>query len=191
LLAYAGKGGFAVSTLDISAAVSDMVRVLRPSVPETIQLEVELPEHLPAIEADVRQVQQLAYNLLINAVEAVEGHGVVRVATGRVRLDHAIDAVPRQLNPGEYVFFQVEDTGTGMNEHVKTRMFDPFFTTKFTGRGLGLAAVSGIVRAHHGGLQLMTAPGQGSTFRVLFPVALASRERPLSRKCASTPRSDE
>jgi signal transduction histidine kinase len=108
-----------------------------------------------------------------------------------VRLDHAIDAVPRQLNPGEYVFFQVEDTGTGMNEHVKTRMFDPFFTTKFTGRGLGLAAVSGIVRAHHGGLQLMTAPGQGSTFRVLFPVALASRERPLSRKCASTPRSDE
>ena len=176
LLAYAGKGGFAISTLDLSETVAGMVHVLRASLPKTVQLELDLPTHLPQIEADVRQVQQIAYNLLINAVEALDGQGTIRVVTGQVQLKHGIDAAPRFVSPGEYVFFQVEDTGMGMDDHVKARIFDPFFTTKFTGRGLGLAAVSGFVRAHKGGIEIMTAPGQGSTFRVLLPVPRISEE---------------
>ncbi|MEO8371546.1 MAG: PAS domain S-box protein [Candidatus Solibacter sp.] len=172
LLAYAGKGRFSVSKVNLSAAVAEAVRATRASIPETVKLEVDLPEQLPEIKTDARQVQQIACNLLINAVEAVEGHGVIRVSTGRLKMgvEHSCEG-KGHLDADEYVYYQVEDTGAGMDEQVKARIFDPFYTTKFLGRGLGLAAVSGFVRSHNGAIQLMTAPGQGSTFRILLPVA--------------------
>jgi len=173
LLAYAGKGGFAVSKVNLSDAVGDVVHAMRASIPSTVVLEVDLAQQLPEIKADSRQVQQIACNLLINAVEAVEGYGAIRVSTGRLQLDaeDSCSAGTGHIRAGEYVYCQVEDTGGGMDEQVKARIFDPFYTTKFMGRGLGLAAVSGFVRSHNGAIQLMTAPGQGSTFRVLLPVA--------------------
>jgi signal transduction histidine kinase len=172
LLAYAGKGGFEVTAVDLSDAAAEMVQGLLGSIPATVKLEVELAERIPPIQADARQVQQIVLNLLMNAAEAVNEYGVIRVSTGRMQVgtQASCGAGACQLSPGEYVFLQVEDTGPGMDEHVKARIFDPFFTTKFVGRGLGLAAVSGFVRAHKGAIQLTTAPGQGSTFRVLLPV---------------------
>ncbi len=145
LLTYAGKGRIAISRLDLSDAVTEMIGLLRASIPESVQLELDLALHLPAIEADGRQLRQIAYNLLINAVEAVDGQGVVRISTGRVNIgqESYCSVVASKLSPGEYVYCQVEDTGTGIDKEVKARIFDPFFTTKSLGRGLGLAAVSG------------------------------------------------
>jgi len=143
---------------------------------------------LPLIEADPRQVQQIAMNLVINAVEAIDGEGIIRITTGHEQLEkESLNGVGlSHLSAGDYVFLEVQDNGKGMDETTKARIFDPFFTTKFTGRGLGLAAVSGIVRGHRGGIQLSTAPGEGSTFRVYLPAVPRPAER-VSTEMSSLP----
>jgi CheY-like chemotaxis protein len=174
LLAYSGKGRFTLSKFNMSEAVSEMLELIHTSIPDTVKVELHLEHDLPAIEADPTQIQQIAMNLVINAAEAIEGNGVVRISTDRIRLeveDLARTESLSHLTPGEYVLFQVEDSGVGMHEETRSRIFDPFFTTKFTGRGLGLSAVSGIVRGHRGAIQVISAPGQGSTFRVYLPVS--------------------
>src|SRR6185312_7288582 len=121
------------------------------------------------------QLRQVIMNLVINAAEAIEGAGSVLVSTGIYQLvDQEIrsnDAL-RHLTPGEYVCLEVTDTGSGMNAETQSRIFDPFFTTKFTGRGLGLAAVSGIIRGHRAGLSLNSEPGCGTEFVIHFPIAV-------------------
>jgi len=174
LLAYAGKGRFKVETFSISDAVSEILELIRASIPERVQLQLRLDTDLPAIEADPTQMQQVAMNLVINAAEAIEGDGTIKISTRRELLAPEYLAGAEGLShlaPGDYVVLQVEDNGSGMHEEIKSRIFDPFFTTKFTGRGLGLAAVAGIVRGHRGGIQVISSPGIGSTFRVLLPSA--------------------
>ena len=181
LLAYAGKGHFRVESFNISDAVSEILELIHASIPERVRLQLRLEKDLPAIEADPTQIQQVIMNLVINAAEAIEGAGTVEVSTVRERLeaqDLAGTEGFSQLTPGNYVILQVEDNGVGMNEETKSRIFDPFFTTKFTGRGLGLAAVAGIVRSHRGAIQVLSSPGCGSTFRVLLP----SAGRPAARR---------
>jgi CheY-like chemotaxis protein len=130
---------------------------------------------LPAIKADRGQVQQVVMNLVINAAEAIgeDRDGKVRVATRSEILSPATRAhfLPDRPEPGLYVVLEVEDDGAGMTQEVLAKIFDPFFSTKFTGRGLGLSAVLGIVRSSGGALTVETEPGQGSTFRVYFPAA--------------------
>jgi CheY-like chemotaxis protein len=128
------------------------------------------------VVADVAQLQQLIMNLVINAAEAIgDNPGSVTVTTGEQQFvggetsGTTVGADP--ITPGRYVFFEVQDDGSGMDEATITKIFDPFFTTKFTGRGLGLSAVLGIVRSHHGFIQVASSPGHGSTFKVLFPAA--------------------
>jgi two-component system, cell cycle sensor histidine kinase and response regulator CckA len=174
ILAYAGKGSLALESFSISDAVHEILELIQASIPPNVLLELHLEEELPAIYADPSQIQQVAMNLLMNAAEAIEGYGVVRLATGCRNLSADELSVAdglAHLKPGKYVYLQVKDTGTGMQEQVKARIFDPFFTTKFTGRGLGLPAVAGIVRAHHGGIHVETAPKAGSTFHIYLPVA--------------------
>jgi PAS domain S-box-containing protein len=174
LLAYSGKGRFRVENVNISDAVAEILELIHASIPERVQLQLRLQQDLPAIEADPTQIQQVAMHLVINAAEAIENGGTIKIWTGRERLDREHLAKTEglnQLTPGEYVVFQVEDNGSGMHEDTKSRIFDPFFTTKFTGRGLGLAAVAGIVRGHRGAIQVLSLPGVGSTFRVLLPSA--------------------
>jgi PAS domain S-box-containing protein len=174
LLAYAGKGRFKIETFNISDAVEEILGLIHASISERVQLQLRLDKDLPAIEADPTQIQQVAMNLIINAAEAIDGGGTITISTRREYLDRQRLAGTEglsQLAPGDYVILQVEDNGSGMHEETKARIFDPFFTTKFTGRGLGLAAVAGIVRAHHGGIHVLTSPGIGSTFRVLLPSA--------------------
>ena len=180
LLAYAGKGRLLVERINLSRIVSDILHLIQTSIPKKVNLQLDLSYELPIIEADASQIQQIIMNLAINAAEAIgENGGAVHVSTGveEVGTGGLPEAVIGEVERGPYVYLEVSDTGAGMDDETRSKIFDPFFTTKFTGRGLGLAAVSGIVRGHKGALLLHSAPGAGSTFRVLLPVARDGVER--------------
>ena len=173
LLAYAGKGRFIVEPLNLSGLVREISALVGSSIPKTVQLRLELDTDVPPIEADASQIQQVVMNLVINGAEAIRGTGVVSVRTRRQDADEQFlrGFFPNEgVAAGCYAALEVSDTGIGMDEETQSKIFDPFFTTKFTGRGLGLAAVQGIVRSHNGALQVESAPGRGTTFRLLFPV---------------------
>jgi CheY-like chemotaxis protein len=175
MLAYSGKGRFVLETLDLSAVVREMAHILRVSISKKATLRHEFPEHLPAVEADASQIRQVVLNLLTNASEALgDQSGVISITTGSQMCDRAFLAgsiLGADAVEGLYVFLEVSDTGCGMDAATLERIFDPFFSTKFTGRGLGLAAVLGIVRGHKGVLRVYSELGKGSRFEVLLPVA--------------------
>jgi PAS domain S-box-containing protein len=174
MLAYAGKGRFVLEPVNLAGMVRDTIPLLQTSISKKITVELELASGTPAIESDPSQMQQVFMNLALNAGEAVgDRDGVISVSTGEVTVDAAqirdeLEGWP--IKPGRYTFLEVRDTGGGMDAETKPKIFDPFFSTKFQGRGLGLAAVAGIVRAHNGAVRVTAAPGAGSTFRVLLPV---------------------
>jgi two-component system, cell cycle sensor histidine kinase and response regulator CckA len=173
MLAYSGKGRFVVERMDLSRRVRETLPLIRAAIPPRVEVKLNLAEGLPELEADPGQIQQVVMNIIINGAEAIpeDRTGTVTVETREER----VGAKDRGgLETGRYVVFQVTDTGCGMDEETKTRIFDPFFTTKFTGRGLGLAAVLGIVRGHRGAIDVQSAPGKGATFRVLLPAAAAT-----------------
>ena len=182
MLAYSGKGKFVVESLDLSALIPEISGLVRPSVSKKIALHFDLAAGLPPIEADRGQVQQVFMNLVLNAAEAIGSHnGLISIRTGVENVDRRYSLLhpeATELQPGRYVFLEVRDTGCGMDEATRAKIFDPFFSTKFTGRGLGLAAVSGIVRGHQGAIVVASAPGKGTCFTVLFPAASPSGVRP-------------
>ncbi len=176
MLAYSGRGHFVIEPVDLSKQVIQITSLIQASIPKNVELRLSLANNLPLVDVDVSQLQQLIMNLVINAAEAVGA------ASGSVELRTSVETVgeeelranaARTTPPaGEYVGITVEDEGCGMNEATLARIFDPFFTTKFTGRGLGLSSVLGIVRGHKGLITVVSAPGAGSKFRVLFPVSV-------------------
>jgi len=173
LLAYAGKGDSTVTRFDVSGLIAEILPLIQTSIPKAVQLELSLPPGLPWIRADASEIQQIVMNLVINGAEAIgSGGGSLRVSTGIAGLDPSDEEQP------DGVYFEVRDSGCGMDEATQRRIFEPFFTTKFTGRGLGLAAVSGIVRRLKGRLALQSAPGEGSTFRIVFPGVPAQLPEP-------------
>ncbi|HJV21931.1 MAG TPA: response regulator [Holophagaceae bacterium] len=173
MLAYSGRGRFQVEAMDLNKELEGIAHLLTVSLPKDVVLRFELGHHLPPVEADPSQVQQVVLNLVTNAAEAMlEGGGQISLRTGVKSMDAAAIAglkAAEAMVPGRFLWLEVEDEGTGMDEATQTRVFDPFFTTKFTGRGLGLAAMQGIVRGHQGGVSLQSTPGQGTRFRVYFP----------------------
>jgi two-component system, cell cycle sensor histidine kinase and response regulator CckA len=173
LLAYAGGGQFAFERLDLSAVAAEMVRLAPASRSATIEVVTELEAGLPAVEGDPSQVRQAVMSCVLNAAEALgDAAGRITIRTGVAELDQAALAeciAGDELCPGRYAWVEVSDTGCGIPAADLGRIFDPFFSTKFTGRGLGLAAVLGIVRAHDGAICVTSAPGSGSTFRILLP----------------------
>ncbi|HTA20666.1 MAG TPA: response regulator, partial [Polyangia bacterium] len=188
MLAYSGKGHFEVRPFDVSRLVKELANLLETTISKKVQLRLELGAGLPTIEADMAQVQQIIMNLVINGAEAIgDQRGTVLVTTGTQNVDEvyaqslfATDGIAT----GRYVFIEVHDTGCGMDEATKAKIFDPFFTTKFTGRGLGLAAVLGIVRGHGGAIKVYSSPGRGSTFKVFFRASSAEaieRVKPVPR----------
>ena len=186
LLAYAGKGRFVVEDLDLSHQVREITALVQASIPRTVQLRLELAEHLPCIEADSAQIQQVIMNLVINGAEAIPENqaGSVLVATGVQDVDAAYirTTLPdTEISDGQYVTLEVHDTGVGIRPDAVRQIFDPFFTTKFTGRGLGLAAVKGIVRGHKGAIKVYSTPGQGTTFKLLFPASRQEARHTASR----------
>jgi PAS domain S-box-containing protein len=174
MLAYAGKGQFVVEPLDLSQQVNEIAILLRTSISRLVELDLRLDGNLPPVDADHSQIQQVIMNLAINGAEAIdEQRGTLTIATGS-----------REVNGEPQVVLEVTDTGCGMDEHTKARIFDPFFTTKFTGRGLGLAAVMGIIRAHRASISVETAPGSGSTFTVAFPASTTVGDDSLAEQRA-------
>ena len=173
MLAYSGKGQFIIQPIDVNELVKEMGHLLRASISKTVLFNYHFTENLPAIEGDAVQVRQVVMNLITNASEAIGNRsGVITLDTGLVEISRnelAESFLNNDLPGGFYVSIEVVDTGAGMDEKTKARMFDPFFTTKFAGRGLGLAAVLGIVRAHKGTIKVHSEIGKGSKFTVLFP----------------------
>ncbi len=173
MLAYSGKGRLRVEPIDLPTLVQEMAQLLRASISKKATLELEFADHLPAIEGDPTQVRQVVMNLITNASEALgEDSGVITLETGEFFADReylASTYMDDDLEPRRYVVLEVSDTGGGMDEETRSKIFDPFFTTKFTGRGLGLAAVLGIVRGHHGAIRVVSESGSGTSFKILFP----------------------
>lgn len=174
LLAYAGKGQFSVGLFDLSQVTFQTIERLRPSIPTNVQVRLELQQGLPKLHTDPSHIQQVITNLVLNGVEAIgEGRtGIVTVETTLKRFhENDLPSMPAvgEITPGTYLLLRISDIGAGMDNEIVTRIFDPFFTTKFTGRGLGLAAVSGIIRSLGGAVMVHTAPEHGTTFSVCFP----------------------
>jgi PAS domain S-box-containing protein len=184
MLAYSGRGRFVVQKLDINRLIEETTHLLQISISKQAVLRFNLAKGLPTIEADATQIRQVVMNLVINASEAIgEKSGVISISTGLTRIDHAYlggtIAAP-DIPEGEYVSMEISDTGTGMSAETRAKIFDPFFSTKFTGRGLGLAAVLGILRGHKGALKVYSELGRGTTFKLLFPCATGPAETAAS-----------
>ncbi|MCC6857819.1 MAG: PAS domain-containing protein [Bryobacterales bacterium] len=185
MLAYSGKGRTALETLDLAELVRRVARLVQSSIPARASLRLDLTPDLPAIRAHTGQIQQLLMNVIINAAEALgEEPGLITVRLGSVSLNRS-EAAACRLPAGRYVRLEVLDNGCGMDEATKARIFEPFFTTKATGSGLGLSAVSGIVRAHGGTVEVSSTPGTGTSFVVLFPAALRAAQPGTSQAAAS------
>ena len=174
MLAYSGKGEFIIQPLNLTSIVEEMLDLLQVSIAKDVILKFDLARSLPAIEADASQLQQVIMNLVINASEAIENKsGVISVATGAMHADARYLSetwLDEGLAEGHYAYLEISDTGCGMNKATMAKIFDPFFTTKFTGRGLGMSAILGIVRGHKGAVKVYSEPGRGTTFKVLLPI---------------------
>jgi signal transduction histidine kinase len=190
LLAYAGKGRFAIENLDLTDLVSRSAELLGASVSKRTSFGFHLAKDLPVLKADPGWIAQLLRALVINAGEAIplDAEGRIEIATGLWQVTPEMARRHSQgfaVHPGPYVCLEVTDNGTGMDEATVSRIFEPFFSTKFPGRGLGLAAVDGIVRSSKGFIEVRSAPGAGTTFRVFLPAFERSREVPAERATAS------
>jgi PAS domain S-box-containing protein len=175
MLAYSGKGRFVVERLNLGRQVREILALIEASIPKRVKVELNFEDPLPPIEGDAGQIQQLIMNLLINGAEAIgPGGGTISVTAALLEIgkDYVRDNLAGDNIPaGAYVALEVRDNGIGMDAATQARIFDPFFTTKFTGRGLGLAAVLGIVRGHRGALTVHSEPGRGASFKILLPAA--------------------
>src|SRR5258708_7374080 len=173
MLAYAGKGQIITDRVDLSELVRGTTSLLEVTISKNTRLDLRLADGLPPVLADITQLRQIVMNLVINAADALGGNpGLITVAT---RTSEAgADLLKSSLGhpdlpAGPYVELEVTDSGSGMSPETMARIFEPFFTTKFSGRGLGLSAVLGIVQSHCGALFVDSQPGVGSTFRLLLP----------------------
>ncbi|MFT3866872.1 MAG: PAS domain S-box protein [Nibricoccus sp.] len=190
MLAYSGRGRFIIKKLDLSRIVEETTQLLTISISKKATLHYDLARDLPPVQVDSAQISQVIMNLVINASEAIgDQPGDIFVHTGLMHADRNYlmrSEIADPLAPGDYVFLEVRDTGCGIQPENLKRIFEPFFTTKFTGRGLGLAAVLGIVRGHQGTLCVSSELGKGTTFRMLLPCVLGSYDTPTRSPFAET-----
>jgi two-component system cell cycle sensor histidine kinase/response regulator CckA len=183
MLAYAGKGRFVIQTIDLNELIVEMAALLKASIAKPVALHFDLAAHLPPIEGDATQIRQIVMNLIMNAAEAIgEAPGNIRIKTQPQQFHEERTAgttavVGDEPLSGDYIVLDVSDTGSGMDAATIARIFEPFFTTKFTGRGLGLAAVMGIIRGHHGRLQVTSEVGKGTVFSMFLPSVEGHAER--------------
>jgi two-component system, cell cycle sensor histidine kinase and response regulator CckA len=179
MLAYSGKGSFIIESIDAGELVSEMMHLLEVSISKRISLKYNFADNLPSFNGDVTQIRQIIMNMITNASEAIgENTGTIALSTGAMICDQNylndvdnsfIIAEDDKLSEGLYVYFEVTDSGCGMDSNTFKKIFDPFFSTKFTGRGLGMSAVLGIIRGHKGFIRILTEVDKGSTFKVFLP----------------------
>jgi PAS domain S-box-containing protein len=177
MLAYAGKAQLTKTQINMNMLVNEMVSMMKSTLPLNAFIKLDLSTRIPTISGDASQLRQIVMNLVINASEAigkVQGEIRVSLANTRVTAGQADkDYHGKSIPPGDYVCLEVTDNGCGMDDETKWRIFEPFYTTKFTGRGLGLSAVLGIINSHGGALRLFSQQCQGTTFKVYLPVQIS------------------
>jgi len=183
LMAYAGKGERRVEEVDLGIVAKEVAHMLRISLPVNVALHCDLADRIPFVKGDPTQIFQMAMNLLTNAYEAcpTSDPGRITLRTRSQQVDpDALDSGGWVLSlaPGRYATLEVDDNGIGMTPEILGRILDPFFTTKPTGHGLGLAAVTGILRSHGGGLRVVSEPGRGSSFTLFLPAMAGPRSLP-------------
>jgi len=192
MLAYSGKGSVIIQSLDLSRLVGEIVALLEVSIDKKVTLKLDLHKPLPNIDGDITQIQQIIMNLVINASEAMhKAGGTITISTGLMEVDEAY--LKKSLHKigssvGNFVYMKVSDSGCGMDAETQKKIFDPFFTTKFTGRGLGMSAVLGIVNGHKGILNLHSERDVGTTFKIAFPVSSISNAITLEPKDIKVPK---
>ncbi|MCR4316027.1 MAG: PAS domain S-box protein [Planctomycetes bacterium] len=188
MLAYSGKGKFLVETVNIATLVKEMTNLLSVSISKKATIRYVSDTEAPLIEGDASQIRQVVMNLITNASDALEDkEGIISVITGSLYCEKSYlkdTYFDEELDPGMYAYLEVSDTGCGMDAQTRAKIFDPFFTTKFTGRGLGLAAVLGIIRGHKGAIKVYSEPGRGTTIKVLFP---GTDKTPIPKKVEVEP----
>ncbi|MBN2654568.1 MAG: DUF3365 domain-containing protein [Nitrospirae bacterium] len=176
MLAYSGKGYFQIEQIDLNRLVQDNFDILKSSISKSVTFNLKTEPDLSLIEGDSGQIQQIVLNLITNASESIgDGIGTVTVTTGAGYFgvkEIEKSRLNKKPDPGHFVWVMVSDTGCGMDEGVQEKIFDPFFTTKFTGRGLGMSAVLGIIKSHNGAIMVESAPGEGTVMQVLFPALM-------------------
>jgi two-component system, cell cycle sensor histidine kinase and response regulator CckA len=191
MLAYAGKGTLVQSQVNLQLLLKDMLKMLRSAIPTNVSIELDLVSGQPHITGDPAQIQQIVMNLIINAADAIgDNNGTIRVALAIIE-DHVVqserDYFGNVIPCGRYASLEVSDSGCGMDDEIQRRIFEPFFTTKFTGRGLGMSAILGIIKAHNGVLQLSSRPGIGTNFRIYFPLSTFSCSAVPAQAAKSVP----
>ncbi|MBF0224486.1 MAG: response regulator [Desulfobacterales bacterium] len=173
MLAYVGKGKFVFEKMNLSQVTEEMKQLIESSISKKVDLEYNLNTDIPLIKVDPVQIEQIIMNLVINASESLnDNNGKVAIETGSMHASESFlkdTYIDDNLSSGLYAYIQVSDTGCGMSKETIEKIFDPFFTTKFTGRGLGLPVMLGIVRIHKGAIEVKSKINEGSIFRVLFP----------------------
>lgn len=174
MLAYAGKASLTQTQVVLWALVDDVISMLKATISRNVVINTQFSSDIPSITGDASQLRQIVMNLIINASEAIgEAQGVINVIVSKIAIktgQSAKDHLGKAIPVGWYACLEVSDSGCGMDEETKRRIFEPFYSTKFTGRGLGMSAVLGIIAAHKGSLQLVSEPRQGTTFKVYLPV---------------------
>jgi len=194
MLAYAGRDTASMEKLDLNDVILGIEDLLSVNIPPAVKLDFILAEDLPTVDADELQIGQIVMNLVKNAFEALpETGGTVTVQTGRAYLDGGSlkgFLIPVGIEPGEFVTLEVSDDGSGMESRQKERIFDPFYSTRGPGRGLGLAAVMGIVRGHGGSVRVFSENGLGTTFQVLLPVSTEPGGQPVPDASPDRPERD-
>jgi PAS domain S-box-containing protein len=182
MLAYSGHGQFVIEDIDLRSLIEDMLNLVKSAIPKKVLLNLNLAKNLPYLRGDVGQINQVIMNLVINAAEAIgERSGVITISAGAQQCSESYLECSQpgdELAPGLYVTLEISDTGAGMDKETQARLFEPFFTTKFTGRGLGLSAVLGIVRGHRGAIRVYSEVGKGTTFKILLPAGEGTPEFP-------------
>lgn len=173
MLAYSGKGRFIVEPVNINKVINEMLGLLKVSISKKVHLELRLEEDIPLFEGGVSQIRQVIMNLITNASEAIgDKEGTISIHTGieEIKENHNnMLFLDQEVPKGNCVFFEIRDTGCGMSKEVLAKIFDPFFTTKFTGRGLGMSAILGIIKGHKGLIHVYSEVNIGTRFRIFFP----------------------
>ncbi len=173
MLVYAGKSLSILKRFNMTALTEDVLKMLKSIINQNVVIKSNFPSEELSIIGDASQIRQIVMNLVINASEAIDGvQGEIQVSMTEIEISASqldSDYIGKAIEPGRYICLKVSDSGCGMDDETKKRIFEPFYTTKFTGRGLGMSAVLGIITAHKGALQLFSQPGQGTTFKIYLP----------------------
>ncbi|MGD9217231.1 MAG: response regulator, partial [Desulfobacteraceae bacterium] len=181
LLSYARGGKYRSENINLSDFAKDTLAIIKHDLDPKISIETDLSNNISHVNADTTQLQTVLSVIVNNAIEATEGQGHLRVTTGDTTIGKEDAGAFLALKAGKYTYLTLEDNGRGMDEETKNRIFEPFFTTKFQGRGLGMAAVYGIVKNHDGYIYIDSEPGKGTAIRIFLPsVEIVEKEAKIA-----------